>query len=72
MRYQRGLSLVGFEEILHSVQNDSVYSVIVSVRKGFVLRHSTPAQYQEFSSLFAGYKNVTHDVKQAVAISAGI
>ena len=24
MRYQRGLSLVGFEEILHSVQNDRV------------------------------------------------
>ena len=33
MRCQRGLSLVGSEEILHCVQNDNTNNVILSVTK---------------------------------------
>ena len=33
MRYQRGLSLVGSEEILHCVQNDNTNNVILSETK---------------------------------------
>ena len=40
--YQRGLSLVGFEEILRYTQNDSVYSVIVSALCHAEQREASP------------------------------